>query len=158
MDELETNANEPVSEWVTFYLEEEKYGINVMLVREVLKNTEIAPVPGSPRFVTGIINLRGNVVTVVDTRTRFGLQPKQEDESSRIIVIEMGEHVVGMMVDSVAEVVTLRASEIEFAPNVGNDESAKYIQGVSNQGDELLILVALDKLFTQDELLKGAGH
>lgn len=158
MDELETNANDPVSEWVTFYLEEEKYGINVMLVREVLKNTEIAPVPGSPRFVTGIINLRGNVVTVVDTRTRFGLQPKQEDESSRIIVIEMGEHVVGMMVDSVAEVVTLRASEIEFAPNVGNDESAKYIQGVSNQGDELLILVALDKLFTQDELLKGAGH
>lgn len=158
MDELETNANDPVSEWVTFYLEEEKYGINVLLVREVLKNTEIAPVPGSPHFVTGIINLRGNVVTVVDTRTRFGLPPKQEDESSRIIVIEMGEHVVGMMVDSVAEVVTLRASEIEFAPNVGNDESAKYIHGVSNQGEELLILVALEKLYTQDELLKGAGH
>lgn len=158
MEELETNVNGPVSEWVTFYLEEEKYGINVMLVREVLKNTEIAPVPGSANYVTGIINLRGNVVTVVDTRTRFGLPSKEEDESSRIVVIEMGEHVIGMMVDSVAEVVTLRASEIEFAPNVGNDESAKYIQGVSNQGEELLILVALDKLFSQDELIKGSGH
>jgi purine-binding chemotaxis protein CheW len=158
MDELETNSNDPVSEWVTFYLAEEKYGINVMLVREVLKNTEIAPVPGSPRFVLGIINLRGNVVTVVDTRTRFGLPSKEEDDASRIVVIEMGEHVIGMMVDSVAEVITLRESEIEFAPNVGNDESAKYIQGVSNQGEELLILVALDKLFTMDELIKGSDH
>lgn len=158
MDELETNSNDSVSEWVTFHLAEEKYGINVMLVREVLKNTEIAPVPGSPRFVLGIINLRGNVVTVVDTRTRFGLPRKEEDDASRIVVIEMGEHVIGMMVDSVAEVVTLRESEIEFAPNVGNDESAKYIQGVSNQGEELLILVALDKLFTQDELIKGSAH
>jgi purine-binding chemotaxis protein CheW len=156
--EEESKVNEPVSEWVTFYLADEKYGINVMLVREVLKNTEIAPVPGSPRFVTGIINLRGNVVTVVDTRTRFGMSAKEEDDNSRIIVIEMGEHVLGMMVDSVAEVITLRQSEIEFAPNVGNDDSAKYIQGVSNQENELVILVALDKLFTQEELLRGAGN
>ena len=158
MDELESNANEPVSEWVTFYLEEEKYGVNVMLVREVLKNTEIAPVPGSPEYVLGIINLRGNVVTVVDTRTRFGLNFKEEDEASRIIVIEMGDHVIGLMVDSVAEVITLRASEIEFAPNVGNDESAKFIQGVSNQENELLILVSLEKLFTEEELIRGGGH
>ncbi|MBE0509338.1 MAG: chemotaxis protein CheW [Chromatiales bacterium] len=157
MEEKQSNANDPVSEWVTFYLAEEKYGINVMLVREVLKNTEIAPVPGSPRFVLGIINLRGNVVTVVDTRTRFGLPSKEEDDNSRIVVIEMGEHVLGMMVDSVAEVMTLRQSEIEFAPNVGNDDSAKYIQGVSNQENELVILVALDSLFTQDELLKGVS-
>lgn len=158
MDELESSANDPISEWVTFYLEDEKYGINVMLVREVLKNTEIAPVPGSPHYVLGIINLRGNVVTVVDTRTRFGLPGKDEDDATRIIVIEMGEHVIGMKVDSVAEVMNLRASEIEYAPNVGNDETAKYIQGVSNQGEELLILIALDKLFTDEELLRGAQH
>ena len=158
MEDEQSNANDPISEWVTFHLAEEKYGINVMLVREVLKNTEIAPVPGSPRFVTGIINLRGNVVTVVDTRTRFGMSAKEEDDNSRIIVIEMGEHVLGMMVDSVAEVITLRQSEIEFAPNVGNDDSAKYIQGVSSQESELVILVGLDKLFTQQELLRGAGN
>lgn len=148
MAEQEMAANDPLSEWVTFRLDNEKYGVNVMLVREVLKNTEIAPVPGAPYFVLGIINLRGNVVTVVDTRTRFSLSQVEPDDASRIIIIEMDEQVVGMMVDSVAEVATLRESEIEFAPNVGNDESAKYIQGVSKQEDDLLILVDLEKMFS----------
>jgi purine-binding chemotaxis protein CheW len=157
MEEQEQVSNEPTSEWVTFRLEEEKYGVNVMLVREVLKNTELAPVPGSPPFVLGIINLRGNVVTVVDTRKRFGLPPREPDEATRIVVIEMDEQVIGMMVDSVAEVVTLGESEIEYAPNVGNDDSAKYIQGVSNHGDELLILIDMDKLFTHEELAGEAA-
>lgn len=153
MDDMETAGHEPVTEWVTFRLENEKYGINVMLVREVLKNTEIAPVPGSPSYVLGIINLRGNVVTVIDTRSRFGLPYHEPDDNTRIVIIEREGQVVGMMVDSVAEVANLRESEIEFAPNVGNDESAKYIQGVSNQDDELLILVDLEKLFTKEELV-----
>ncbi|MGM0592947.1 MAG: chemotaxis protein CheW [Pseudomonadota bacterium] len=152
MEEQDHSSNEPVTEWVTFRLEDEKYGVNVMLVREVLKNVDLAPVPGSPPFVLGIINLRGNVVTVVDTRKRFGLSVKEPDEATRIVVIEMGEQVLGMMVDSVAEVATLSASDIEYAPNVGNDESAQFIQGVSNQGDELLILVDMDKLFSHEEL------
>ncbi|TOM63208.1 chemotaxis protein CheW, partial [Vibrio parahaemolyticus] len=66
-------SNDEVLQWVTFQLEEETYGINVMQVREVLRYTEIAPVPGAPDYVLGIINLRGNVVTVIDTRSRFGL-------------------------------------------------------------------------------------
>jgi len=144
-------ADDPVTEWVTFRLENEKYGVNVMQVREVLKNTEIAPVPGAPDFVVGIINLRGNVVTVMDTRKRFGLPPAEATDVTRIVIIEARGQVVGMMVDSVAEVVDLRQSEIELAPNVGNDESAKYIQGVSKQGEELLILVDLDKLLAVDE-------
>ncbi len=152
MAEQELAANDPLTEWVTFHLDNEKYGVNVMLVREVLKNTEIAPVPGAPYFVLGIINLRGNVVTVIDTRKRFSLPQVEPDDASRIIIIEMGEQVVGMMVDSVAEVATLRESEIEFAPNVGNDESAKYIQGVSKQADDLLILVDLEKLFSLQDM------
>ena len=152
MDDMENAGNDPVSEWVTFLLGDEKYGINVAMVVEVLKNTEIAPVPGAPYYVLGIINLRGNVVTVVDARMRFGLPPHDADDATRIVIIEREGMVVGMMVDSVAEVTNLRESEIEFAPNVGNDESAKYIQGVSNQQDELLILVDLEKLFPMDEL------
>jgi purine-binding chemotaxis protein CheW len=144
-------GSDPVTEWVTFRLDAEKYGIDVMRVREVLRNTEIAPVPGAPDFVLGIINLRGNVVTVIDTRKRFGMPPKAIDEASRIVILEAGDEVVGMMVDSVAEVVDLRASSIETAPNVGNDESAKFIQGVSNRDDGLLILVDLNKLLTDRE-------
>lgn len=152
MQDAEMMNNEAVSEWVTFYLNAEKYGVNVLLVSEVLKNTEIAPVPGAPSYVHGIINLRGNVVTVVDTRERLGLSPREADDSTRIVVIELDDQVLGIMVDSVAQVANLRESEIEFAPNVGNDESSKYIHGVSNQDDELLILLDMDRMFTREEL------
>ncbi|EMI4512561.1 chemotaxis protein CheW [Vibrio parahaemolyticus] len=144
-------SNDEVLQWVTFQLEEETYGINVMQVREVLRYTEIAPVPGAPDYVLGIINLRGNVVTVIDTRSRFGLMEGEVTDNTRIIVIESELQVIGILVDSVAEVVYLRSSEIDTTPSVGTDESAKFIQGVSNRDGKLLILVDLNKLLTDDE-------
>jgi purine-binding chemotaxis protein CheW len=140
-----------VLQWVTFKLEEETYGINVMQVQEVLRYTEIAPVPGAPSYVLGIINLRGNVVTVIDTRARFGLMGAEVTDNSRIVIIEAEKQVIGILVDSVAEVVYLRSSEIDSAPNIGTEESAKFIQGVSNRDGELLILVDLNKLLNDDE-------
>jgi purine-binding chemotaxis protein CheW len=145
------DPNDEVLQWVTYRLDEETYGINVMQVQEVLRYTEIAPVPGAPSYVMGIINLRGNVVTVIDTRARFGLPPSEITDSSRIVIIESDQHVVGILVDSVAEVVYLRSSDIDSAPNVGTEESAKFIQGVSNRDNELLILVDLNKLLSDDD-------
>jgi len=136
---------------VTFRLDEEIYGINVMLVQEVLRVTDIAPVPGAPNYVIGIINLRGNVVTVIDTRMRFGLPPREFDDTTRIVIIETENQTVGIVVDSVSEVVDIYSNEIETAPNVGNDETARYIEGVVSRGEELLILVDLNKLLTDDE-------
>lgn len=138
---------------VTFQLEGEIYGINVMLVQEVLRVTEIAPVPGAPDFVLGIINLRGNVVTVIDTRKRFALPAKEMDDSTRIVIIESDMQTVGIVVDGVSEVVNVSRSDIETAPSVGNDEAARYIEGVVSRGEELLILVDLNKLLTEDEWL-----
>ncbi|WP_162046811.1 chemotaxis protein CheW [Vibrio taketomensis] len=143
--------NDEVLQWVTFQLEDETYGINVMQVREVLRYTEIAPVPGAPDYVLGIINLRGNVVTVIDTRSRFGLVEGEISDNTRIIVIESEHQVIGILVDSVAEVVYLRSSEIDTTPSVGTDESAKFIQGVSNREGKLLILVDLNKLLSDEE-------
>ena len=136
---------------VTFRLDNEIYGINVMLIQEVLRVTEIAPVPGAPNYVIGLINLRGNVVTVIDTRMRFGLPPKEIDDATRIVIIEVENQTVGIVVDSVSEVVDVDASEFETAPNVGYDETARYIEGVVSRGEELLILVDLNKLLTEDE-------
>lgn len=147
----EATDNDEVLQWVTFKLDSETYGINVMQVQEVLRYTEIAPVPGAPLYVLGIINLRGNVVTVIDTRSRFGLDSSEVTDNTRIVIIESEKQVIGILVDSVAEVVYLKASEIDIAPNVGNDESAKFIQGVSNRDGELLILVDLNKLLSDDE-------
>ena len=144
-------TNDEVLQWVTFQLEEETYGITVMQVREVLRYSEIARVPGAPDYVLGIINLRGNVVTVIDTRSRFGLMQGEITDNTRIIVIESERQVIGILVDSVAEVVYLRSSEIDTTPSVGTDESAKFIQGVSNRDGKLLILVDLNKLLSEDE-------
>lgn len=146
-----SEQDDEVLQWVTYKLGNETYGINVMQVQEVLRHTEIAPVPGAPDYVLGIINLRGNVVTVIDTRARFGLEPAELTDSSRIVIIESDEQVVGILLDSVAEVVYLRSSEIESAPNVGTEESAKFIQGVSNRDGQLLILVDLNKLLSDEE-------
>lgn len=144
-------ATDQVLQWVTFRLQEETYGINVMQVQEVLRYSEIAPVPGSPEYVLGIINLRGNVVTVIDTRARFGLPPAEVTDNTRVVIIEAEKQVIGILVDSVAEVVYLKQSEVDIAPNVGTDESARFIQGVANREGELLILVDLNKLLNDEE-------
>jgi len=157
MSEERRNANEAVDtndevlQWVNFKLDSETYGINVMQVQEILRYSEIAPVPGAPSYVLGIINLRGNVVTVIDTRSKFGLEPCEVTDNTRIIIIEAEKQVIGIMVDSVVEVVYLKTSEIDHAPNVGNEETAKFIQGVSKRDGELLILVDLNKLLSDDE-------
>ena len=151
MSQAAEKTQDEIIQWVTFRLDNEKYGIRVMQVQEVLRMTEIAPVPGAPDYVIGIINLRGNVVTVIDSRKRFGLSEAEADDSTRIVIIEAEKHVVGILVDSVAEVVDLRTTEIDAAPNVGNDDSSKYIQGVSSRDKELLILVDVNKLLSDDE-------
>ena len=144
-------SEDPMLQWVTFRLENEIYGVNVMQVKEVLRYSEIAPVPGAPNFVLGIIHLRGTVVTVIDNCQRFGLPSGDITDATRIMILEVEGHVIGILVDAVSEVVYLRQSEIEPSPNVGNDESSKFIQGVCHKNDILLILVDLDKLLSEDE-------
>ncbi|KAA8984258.1 MULTISPECIES: chemotaxis protein CheW [Gammaproteobacteria] len=145
------SSDDPVLQYVTFRLADETYGLNVMQIQEVLRYTEIAPVPGAPDYVLGIINLRGNVVTVIDTRRRFGLPDGEVTDSTRIVVLEAEEQVIGILVDAVAEVIYIRQSEIESAPNVGNEESARFIHGVCNREGELVILVAFEKMLTDEE-------
>jgi len=151
IDDIEESGSDPIIQLVTFRLQDETYGINVMHVQEVLRITEIAPVPGAPDYILGIINLRGNVVTVIDTRLRFGLPDGEATDSSRIVIIESDKQVVGIMVDAVAEVVELKESQIDSAPNVGNEESSRYIQGIATMESGLLIVVDLQKLLTDEE-------
>ena len=144
------DIQEEIYQWVTFLLGNEKYGINVMKVQEVLRVSEIAPVPGSPSYVLGIINLRGNVVTVIDTRQRFGLPPIEASEDARIVIVDVQGQVIGMLVDRVAEVVDLKQTDIASAPDVGNEEKSKFIQGITQHSKELLILVDMDKLVDEE--------
>ena len=155
----ETVTADDYMQWVTFRLDQEVYGVNVMQVQEVLRMTDIAPVPGAPDYVLGIINLRGNVVTVIDARKRFNLHAKDSDDATRIVIIEVNGQVIGILVDSVAEVINLRSSEIEASPNLGKDESeqSRFIQGVFSRDNDILILIDLNKLLSESELDEVSG-
>ncbi|MFC6673086.1 chemotaxis protein CheW [Marinobacterium aestuariivivens] len=119
-----------------------------MQVKEVLRFTEMTPVPGSEHYILGIINLRGNVVTVIDTRRLFGLPDAETGDDTRIIVVEFNDQeVIGLVVDSVDEVVNLPQNEVERAPNVSGDEaSRRFVQGVCYNNDLLIILLDLTKM------------
>lgn len=158
MSQVSEARSEVVSRWVTFQLESETYGIDVMQIREVLRSPEISPVPGAPSYVLGIINLRGNVVAIIDTRSRFGLPSKEEiDDASRILILEAGDYVVGFLVDSVSEVAELRNEKIESAPDTGSGEASRFINGLYNRKEGLLILLDASRLLSDTELAELAN-
>ena len=142
---------DPVLQWVTFYLDGEIYGINVMEVQEVLRFSEIVPVPGSPHYILGIINLRGKVVTVIDCRSRFGLKSGEISSETRIMVIEIEDQVIGLLVDAVSDVAYIHQSEIEITPNVSNEENSKFIVGVTHYNDHLIILLDANKIISKED-------
>lgn len=153
MSQDEQSKGEQLSRWVTFRLDSETYGIDVMQIREVLRSPEISPVPGAPSYVLGIINLRGNVVAIIDTRSRFGLSSREEiDDASRILILEAGDYVVGFLVDSVSEVAELRNEQIETAPDTGSGDASRFITGLYNRKEGLLILLDASKLLSDTEL------
>ncbi|WP_295399227.1 chemotaxis protein CheW [uncultured Thiocystis sp.] len=150
-EDTSVNARGTSSSYVTFSLEDETYAIDVLQVQEVLKLTEIAPVPGVPDYILGIINLRGDVVTVIDARRRMLLPERVPDDASRIVIIDVDNQNVGILVDSVAEVVRIPPDAVDPAPAVGNDQTSRFILGVSSTEEGLTILIDLNKLLSDDE-------
>lgn len=136
---------------VIFKLGSEEFGVDISQVREIIRVGEITRVPGSPRYVDGVINLRGQVTTVVNLRTRLGLDGKDMDADARIMIMEINKNVVGLIVDSVTEVKNIEAGQIEPLPEVLSSAiSSDYIQGVGKLDKRLLILVDLKHIIRDD--------
>ncbi|WP_151705331.1 chemotaxis protein CheW [Nitrincola alkalilacustris] len=135
-------------QWATFRVKQELFGIDVMQVKEVLRFVEITPVPGADASVLGIINVRGNVVTVIDTRRLFKLPEVDYNDDTRIIVVELNDkEVIGLVVDSVDEVINLPQNRVDRAPSLNSDESTKrFVQGVCYHNNILIILLDLTKM------------
>ena len=137
---------------VTFRIGEEEFGVDILRVQEIIRIMEITRVPKSPDFVEGVINLRGKVIPIIDLRKRFGLEVKEHDKHTRIIVIEMNNMIVGFVVDAVSEVLRIPADTVEPPPPaVMGGIDSEYINGVGKLEDRLLILLDLDKLLSQEE-------
>jgi purine-binding chemotaxis protein CheW len=136
---------------VTFSIGEEEFGVDILKVQEIIRTMEITRVPKAPDFVEGVINLRGNVIPIIDLRKRFGLETRAHDKHTRIIVIEINNMIVGFVVDSVSEVLRIPANTVEPPPPVVAGLESEYISGVGKLEDRLLILLDLDRLLSGEE-------
>lgn len=142
---------------LTFHLRDELFAIPIRNVREVLKPTKITHIPAAPEFLKGVINVRGNVVPVVDLQIKFRLPATILGKSARVIIVEsrVGERdlVLGALADSVDEVIELDETLIEPPPPVGIDLESRFIQGIGKRGEDFIILLDVGKVFSVDELL-----
>jgi purine-binding chemotaxis protein CheW len=146
---------------VTFELFGEVFGLPILDVREVIRMSPITPVPQAPAFVEGVINLRGQILPIVDLRKRFGLAPQERTDDTCIIVVELGNGVsIGLIVDAVREVEYLPADSITPPPSlVAGSIGAEYIKGISNHQDKMMIHIDLRRVFSKGEMsaLEGAA-
>jgi len=130
---------------VTFQLGKEEYGVEIASVQEIIRATDITPVPGAPSHVRGVINLRGKIIPVVDLRRRFALATVEASESQRIIVVELGEKRIGMLVDSVSQVIKVPAGVVEEMPEEATSVDENFIKGVGKLENRLVIILDLNK-------------
>lgn len=153
-DEALDNENvveqEALGRWLTFRLADEVYGVDVIRVREILRVFNIMPVPGAPEYVLGITNIRGSVVTVIDGRSHFNLPSHESDDKTRLIVIESGDEIAGVVVDSVSDVVDLPISAIDTNPKLNARKGSRFIKGIVNHGKGLIIILSVDTFFSYD--------
>ena len=136
---------------VVFKLGNEEYCVDIQQVREIIKVVDVTRVPKAPDFIEGVINLRGQITPVLDLRKRLDLPESERGEDTRIIVIELGKNVVGMVVDSVMEVCRLPEKSIDPTPTISTEVGAEFIKGVGKLGDRLLILLDLGRVLSKGE-------
>ena len=130
---------------VSFNIGDEKFGVDILKVKEINRMLDVTRVPNSPACVDGVINLRGKVIPIIDLRGRFGIERKAHDKNTRIVVVDLAGTMVGFVVDSVQEVLRIPKNITEPPPSIVAGKSADFITGVGKLGDELLLLLDLEK-------------
>jgi len=147
--------------YLTFRLQHEEYGLEILKVREIMGLMNITSVPQMPRYVAGVINLRGKVIPVVDLRLKFGMPHEEFTDETCVIVVEVTtqddeESLVGIIVDTVSEVLDIPGDQIEPAPEFGVRANTEFILGIGKVGDEVKILLNIDKVLSMQEISSSA--
>ena len=147
----DANIVEREEQLVVFRLQREHYGVPIGSVREIIRWQEVTQLPHTPDYVVGVINLRGTVIPVIDLAMRFGMGSSEASNETRIVVVEMASHLVGMVVDSVSEVLRLPTDAIEPPSAIAASVSVDFLRGVGKTGDRLIVLLDLDKVLGSEE-------
>ncbi|NTV51198.1 MAG: purine-binding chemotaxis protein CheW [Geobacteraceae bacterium] len=138
---------------VSFMLADEEYGVEVLKVREIIRMPTITKMPNAPQHVEGIINLRGKVIPIISMRRRFNIMENENNSQTRIIIMDVVGSLTGFIVDSVSEVIRIHGSEIQPPPSmvISGGVSQEFITGVYNHAERLLIIMDIDRMFSDDE-------
>ncbi|MCF8120008.1 MAG: chemotaxis protein CheW [Deltaproteobacteria bacterium] len=156
MDQAVKAMKEQEGKYLTFSMADEEYGIGILKIKEIIGMMTITSVPRTPAFVKGVINLRGQVIPVVDLRLRFGMEEIDYTDRTCIIVVEIrgdaGAVTIGIVVDSVSEVLNIKADEIEQTPTFGTRLNTDYILGMAKMEGSVKILLDIDKVLSAEEV------
>lgn len=147
-DSLQANLTEDTQKdkYLTFRLADEDYGIEICYVTEIIGIQKITKVPDMANFIKGVINLRGKVIPVMDVRARFCLPPREYDERTCVIVVNVNEQDIGLVVDRVNEVVDIPAAQVEPPPAASQSRSSNYIRGIGKMGESVKVLLDAETL------------
>jgi purine-binding chemotaxis protein CheW len=143
-----------LKQFISFTVGAEDYGLELLRVKEVIRMRDITWLPKAPSFVKGIINLRGDVIPIIDLRDKFGLAAQDYTAMTRVIVVEMDGCLVGMVVDSASQVVRIPVDQIDPPPPVLGGFSQEFITGVGKMGEQLVILLNVDRILSHEEKLQ----
>ena len=138
--------------FLTFILGKEIYGFEILKVREIIGLMDITTVPQTPEYMKGVINLRGKVIPVIDLRLKFSMQEKEHTDETCVIVVEVNNTSIGIIVDSVSEVLEITRGEIEESPHFGQDIDTSYIMGLGKVKEKIVILLDIEEILSSEEL------
>jgi purine-binding chemotaxis protein CheW len=151
-DLLELEEDTQSGKFLTFSLGKEEYGIEIKYVTEIIGMQTITEVPELPKYVKGIINLRGKIIPVIDVRARFQKESKEYNDRTCTIVVDMKDVLVGLIVDSVSEVLSILEQDIAPPPQVSNSYHHKYISGIGKVGNNVKLLLDCEKMLNDEEV------
>ncbi len=150
LDEEQTDAQE--DKFLTFAVRNEEYGIDIRNVTEIIGVQKITDLPDMPSYVKGVINLRGKVIPVIDIRLRFSMEERAYDERTCIIVVDIAGMLVGVIVDSVSEVIDIEKKDIDPPPRISGSETSRFIKGMGKVGEDVKILLDVDKVMYSEKI------
>jgi len=146
------NSSEPVQEFLTFTLGSEEYAIDILRVQEIRGYDQVTAIANSPAFIKGVINLRGAIVPIVDLRIKFNLASVTYDPFTVVIILNVLNRIVGIVVDSVSDVLALMPNDIKPAPEFGGSFDTQYLTGLATVEERMLILVNIEQLMSSQEM------
>jgi len=156
-DGSENNVNDTEEQYLTFKLADQDYGIEILEVQEIKGWSQVTPLPNSPEYIKGVLNLRGTIVPVIDLRLRFHLETAEYDSFTVIVVVNVGGRLAGLVVDSVSDVISLNNDQRCDTPEFEGQINRQFIEGLGQVGEKLFILLNAEKL-VDEEVLDAASR